>query len=1134
MRGVELESDASYANGTIAGADLLTIGSDGTATVAGLIMSADWSHAADQDVFSLGAVAAGKQVELNVRLPASSSLAPRVTLLDSAGNLVADTDGNPGDGHFKASVPAGGDYYAKVESYRIYGGHAYLPTAEMTWSDAEGYAQSIGGHLVTINDEAEQWWLGDEFFCLEEVWIGLNDPEASGAWAWSSGETGMTFTWAASEPTPGDTVASMSVYYPYEWSGDVASSTMPGIVEMANPLSQSEGGPGPMARYLLDVQVTDAAPEGDYADLQASDVRAQPVAVTGQPTTVTWTVTNQGAGTTSDGPAANTVSSWTDRIVFSPNATFGDGDDVLAAEVPHSGATAPAEHYDGAWTGAVPGEVSGEYHVFVAADVGDAVFESPDACSNVAESAGTIQVAWQAFADLAIADPPTVEGATVVGASITVSWHVANTANAWADAPDATWWDKLILSTDDIYGNGDDVMLDYATHVGSVPVGGGYDDSISVTIPSGYIGTAYLFAVADGWGSVNEFIYEDNNVSPPREIDITGADLVTEDVTPAETTAVLSGPLQVTWTVRNQGTAPAAAIDWYDTLYLSRSPTFDATASAVIAWSTGYNQDQPPLDESGGLHDSYTATATITIPTSFGTGDCYLFVKADNYYTYGNNWQGETDETNNLSAGIPITVVAPDLVAESVTLSATMAVPNGPLTVTWTVRNQGTVPAPAPAWCDTVYLSRSETFDSTAYGVALQWTIYNADQPPLDASGGDHDHYTATTTITIPADLGTGDFYLFVQADDYYGSSNNWQGETDETNNASVVGVPIALGAADLQVTDLALDPPSPWSGDSVTVHWKDANAGNGTTPSGFYDRVVVTLTHADETTETLLSQDYYFHEPVAAGDSADRQASFLLPGGEDGAGTIAVTVTADVYGWIPEYIIGTEEPAEGNNVAELTAGSTLRTDVPDLVVDSVAIDPSGPESGDQVTVRWRDRNQGIAATGGSWTDSITVVNAATGATLVNQARVGYDSSTRCDIPPGEFRDQSYTFTLPHGDDGAGSLLVTITTDADDDVFEFSTTIDAEANNTTAGEFTSTLAAYPDLVVTSVGQIDSALPGRAAVVSWTVQNQGSADAAGDWVDRVFLSPSPTDSSAAPSTWGRSPSPARSRRRSRGN
>jgi hypothetical protein len=118
----------------------------------------------DERRFGWGTINAGNVVDLNVRLPSNSTLLPKVTLRDASGALVADEDGNPSDGHFRRTITADGNYYAQVESPWSYDGHAYLLTnAAMTWTNAEALAQSMGGRIVTINDEDEQNWLWRTF-----------------------------------------------------------------------------------------------------------------------------------------------------------------------------------------------------------------------------------------------------------------------------------------------------------------------------------------------------------------------------------------------------------------------------------------------------------------------------------------------------------------------------------------------------------------------------------------------------------------------------------------------------------------------------------------------------------------------------------------------------------------------------------------------------------------------------------------------------------------------------------------------------------------------------------------------------------------------------------------------------------
>ncbi|WP_374691304.1 pre-peptidase C-terminal domain-containing protein, partial [Accumulibacter sp.] len=75
-RGVQQESDASYSNDTLGGANPLSLaGGQGhrTATVSGTIMAAEGSNT-DEDVYNLGLFNAGNVIELSTRLPGDGTL----------------------------------------------------------------------------------------------------------------------------------------------------------------------------------------------------------------------------------------------------------------------------------------------------------------------------------------------------------------------------------------------------------------------------------------------------------------------------------------------------------------------------------------------------------------------------------------------------------------------------------------------------------------------------------------------------------------------------------------------------------------------------------------------------------------------------------------------------------------------------------------------------------------------------------------------------------------------------------------------------------------------------------------------------------------------------------------------------
>lgn len=128
-------------------------------------------------------------------------------------------------------------------------GHDYLYVEDgMTWAEAEAYAVSLGGHLVTINDAAEDTWLVATLGT--EYWIGLNDRAVEGAWVWASGEP-VTFTnWCPDEPNdnpPGEDAVMIWNRPPIGWNDVPDSSSMPFVAEV---------GPTTLDR-LLDGMVAD-------------------------------------------------------------------------------------------------------------------------------------------------------------------------------------------------------------------------------------------------------------------------------------------------------------------------------------------------------------------------------------------------------------------------------------------------------------------------------------------------------------------------------------------------------------------------------------------------------------------------------------------------------------------------------------------------------------------------------------------------------------------------------------------------------------------------------------------------------------------------------------------------------------
>lgn len=85
--------------------------------------------------------------------------------------------------------PANGHWYDLVSS-----------APDGSWMSAENNAIALGGHLVTINDAAEEAWLRAIFGSQTRYWIGFTDEVVEGSWVWSSGEPVAYTNWDTLEP----------------------------------------------------------------------------------------------------------------------------------------------------------------------------------------------------------------------------------------------------------------------------------------------------------------------------------------------------------------------------------------------------------------------------------------------------------------------------------------------------------------------------------------------------------------------------------------------------------------------------------------------------------------------------------------------------------------------------------------------------------------------------------------------------------------------------------------------------------------------------------------------------------------------------------------------------------------------
>jgi len=81
-----------------------------------------------------------------------------------------------------------------------YAGHTYYLLDPATWLEAESAAVGLGGHLVTIDDAAENAFVSTRFGRVRGLWIGLTDRDVEGQFNWVSGASLVYTNWAPGEP----------------------------------------------------------------------------------------------------------------------------------------------------------------------------------------------------------------------------------------------------------------------------------------------------------------------------------------------------------------------------------------------------------------------------------------------------------------------------------------------------------------------------------------------------------------------------------------------------------------------------------------------------------------------------------------------------------------------------------------------------------------------------------------------------------------------------------------------------------------------------------------------------------------------------------------------------------------------
>jgi subtilisin family serine protease/subtilase family serine protease len=756
-----------------------------------------------------------------------------VTNLPPVADAGADQALTDDDGDGVVLVPLDGsassDSDGSIVSYEWREGSTVLGTGATTsvWLP-------VGTHTLTLEVRDD---LGGS--ATDSVVVTIDPPggvalvtvTASTPQANEAGPVSGVFTFSRT----GDTSAALTVHYTPGGSAvaDTDYASLPGIVTFAAGSATATVVVTPIDDVLFESDETvtlaisaDAAysigsPSGATVtivsddpppDLIVASVSAPSTGGADADIAVTDTTTNQGAGT-------STASST--GFYLSSNTTLDAADVFLGSRaVPELG---PGATHALSTTLHLPASAAtGSYYVLAKADWDGATQESVE--TNNVRASGAIKIG----PDL-IVSAFTAPGEAAAGGTIVVSDTTRNQGAGTA----ASTTTRFYLSANSFVDAADVVLGDR-----TVPLlGAGVSNTVSTSLAipgSTAAGTYFVIAQADGPEALAETAENNNKRTSVLRV---GPDLIVSAIA-APSSAVAGATIAVSDTTKNQGGGSASESS--TGFYLSLNTTWDA--ADVFLGSRPVGTLAP---------DATAAASTfLQIPDTTEPGSYYIIAAAD--------WTtvvGETVESNNTKYSGAMTMGG-DLTVSALSAPGT-AVPGGPITVTDTTRNSGSVSMPQSE--TGFYLSLNTVLDPSDVFLGSRAV------PPLGPSASD----AASTELVLPAGTVPGLYYVFGVAD--------WNGAVSEgleSNNSRRSGT-IRIGP-DLVVTILNA-PSSAVAGSSITVSDTTKNQGGETAPASGTSYYLSVNSQVDGGDVLLATRDV---AALAPGQSQAGSVSVQIPAG--------------------------------------------------------------------------------------------------------------------------------------------------------------------------------------------------------------------------------------------------------------
>ncbi len=678
------------------------------------------------------------------------------------------------------------------------------------------------------------------------------------------------------------------------------------------------------------------------------------------------------------------------------------------------------------------------------------------------------------FADLSVSNITLPSPATSnSGDTIPIGWTVGNFGTATTDQ--VQWFDRVMLSSNDVYGDADDRFLGSFLHAGALDVGQSYTASANVTLPLDASGPYYIFVETDEKGDVFEFTLTDNNVARSSVLDVTLSplpDLKVDNLTVTGPNAI--GLFTFNWDTTNSGTGVATG-GFKERLRVTN------VDSGVVLLDTMLNVSS---DISAGGSIASSGQATVSDP-----GPYQVSVTTDwinNVFEYNSGGHAAAEQNNTSNAMFAATV---DLTIENLVVTPPNPQPGDTLTIRWDTVNHGNI-AVASGFDDRVQVTRLESqllslaeFSIADLNVTQSTTLLAPDES-----------HSSLMYVTLPQGInGVGDVQILLTTDRYDAVGEFNDTATAEANNQASAVVTSTIPYADL-VPILEVTPSQGDMGLTIDLAWtvtNEAASATGVTPVGsWYDAIVLSRDAIVGNGDDIQLGEIRHNSTLALGASYTDAATVNLPTDFHGNGFLFVTTDSrnEVY----------ESSFEGNNN---TGTAPIEILAADLVVATQLTTFTGV-FGDTIAVDYQVSNIGNGSAPVNLRDRIWLSN--------DQILGGNDrllatvDAAQIPLASGAtYRQDNLLVNLPLD---ATLTVGTYHLIVETDVFDNQPETDNSNNSAvTAATISLDFPPLPDLQVQNIGVVE-ATPhsGDSVTVQWQTVNEGDVSVQASFAERITI------------------------------